>query len=126
MSDGEFDQYPLIEVTPNAQRSATGDVDPRLLEALDAPYCVQLSALHICLADWSNDRITVEFLLYGVRIAKATLKASDPCIKVREGGDLAKVKVDVCADFAKRAVTAKGEVCVTFACVKFNQVIFNW
>ena len=68
------------------------EVGGRLLEALDVQYCVQLSALHICLADWSNDKITVEFLLYGVRIAKATLKANSPCIKVKEGNDLAKVK----------------------------------
>ena len=126
MSDGEFDNYPAIEVKPNPERSVAGDLDPRLLEALDVQYCVQLSALHICLADWSNDKITVEFLLYGVRIAKATLKANSPCIKVKEGNDLAKVKVEVCADFAKRRVTAKGEVCITFACAQFNQTIFNW
>jgi hypothetical protein len=126
MAQEDFSSYPTLEVVPNDERRMSPDVDPKLLENLHLNVCWSASVFSVCVEDWSNNRIKFGFYLAGVRVGQATVGANDPCVRLKEGGDLAKVDVEICADFSARQVVARGKVCVTLACVKFNQVIFNW
>jgi hypothetical protein len=125
MSNGEFDKYPAFEVKTRDDIDR-GSIDPKVLESAAMRVCWSVSALNICVEDWSNDTITIGFYLAGIRIATARLRANDPCVRSSGDGGVAKYSVEVCANFANRNITAKGEVCVAFVCARFNQVIFTW
>ena len=121
----DFDSYPAFEIIPNKTRGVQEGSDDLSQDFSFGP-CWSVSAFGVCIEKWQNDKLTLGFYLSGIKIGQKTIDAKNPCVKLREGGDLAKVKADICADFSNRRVTAKGEVCVTFVCARFNQTIFNW
>ena len=123
----EFEDYPPLEWEPTGRAAADGtsDIASEMVEAMAGP-CWKLSAFGICVERWHNNRLTLGLYLYGVKIGQKTIHADDPCVKIKEGNDLAKVKAEICIDFGRRQVVARGEVCMLVACARFNQVIFTF
>ena len=120
----EFADYPRLEWTPNRDGGKTGPSDLGA-EFVSGP-CWQLSAFGVCVDAWQNNRLTLGFYLAGVKIGQKTIHADDPCARIKADAGLAKVDAEICIDFGARHVIARGQICVVVACVRFNQVIFQF
>lgn len=124
----EFASYPALEWTHDeallAEASAEGLTD--IVAELATGPCWKLSVFGICLESWSGGQLTLGFYLQGIKIGQKTIKVGDPCIRLRKSVGPVKVDAEVCADFTKREVVARGSVCAFGACVRFNQVIFRF
>lgn len=89
-------------------------------------YCWTRGPLTLCLVGEGADRIRVKAYLYGVQVASATILKTRPCVGFKEGNDVAKIDVKVCAHFERRIVTAEGKICIGPICASFKQVIAQW
>ncbi|GHE74489.1 MULTISPECIES: hypothetical protein [Roseivirga] len=87
--------------------------------------CWSYGPLGICLRQ-EADRIRAYFFIYGVKVGSATLLKTKPCVGWGYDENGIKVSIEVCADFNRRRVVARGKICLFIACAEFNQVIFNW
>jgi hypothetical protein len=114
-----------IEVRRNEARTRGGnesEFDPNMA----VQVCWSVSAFQVCIDSWQSNELVIGIYLAGVRIAGAKLNANNPCARFKADVGVARVDAEICIDIVNRNVRAKGEVCVTFACVRFNQVIFTW
>lgn len=97
-----------------------------LTESTTLDICWSVKVFRICVSRVTSNSVTIDLYLANIKLGSAELSASRPCISVRHNVGVAKVDAKVCVDFGKREVRASGRVCVTFACVKFNQKILSW
>lgn len=82
-------------------------------------------------AQLSGATITVTISLLGLRIASATLSASNPTLRVSANIQAARAEVEVSADFARRTLSVAGRACVRippfrWRCRSFRLTILRW
>lgn len=125
-------EFAIIEVDEEFRQSSEltaveGDDGADLLtEDTTLDICWSVKVFRICVSRVTSNSVTIDLYLANIKLGSAVLSARRPCISVRHNIGLAKVDAKVCVDFGKREVRATGRVCVTFACVRFNQKIFSW
>lgn len=78
-----------------------------------------LKFIEVCVsADPSSLTASVEVKIFGDTVAKGTISAAHPCLKVdvhpHAGGIGVKLEVEICLDIAGKRVTIDGKACVDY------------
>ena len=77
--------------------------------------------------DLQTLEITFEVYLVGVKIGSGVLDPSNPSVKIKGGVAGFKAEVQLSADFNKKQVTYKVEVCAPLAgCKDYKGTLFSW
>jgi len=122
----------LLQITRSGQFQNGGlllDNDADIV-LTDTPLeaCWSVKVFKVCVRKIEVDRVILDVYLGGTKLGTITLTTNKPCAKVKGslGGDAGRVDAEICADFAKKEIRAKGKVCSLFVCAKFNARIIKW